>query len=204
MWIKSVKMFENEIFNDIIKSKEARILVMNKNGFTLVELLAVIAILGIIMGIVMVSTTSEFGSAKDKSEEVFISTISDALEIYLDDNDAKKLKYEKMDCMITKTHGNVSIYKSNITIMDVINSQYQPITSKDLVNPNRKDVNCNDNAKITIYRDDDYVYYYLIEKSELNCLSTCLDDDSGCLDTYKGNKYITNLPDELVKMGCIE
>lgn len=199
----SVKMFENEIFNDIIRNKKERILVMDKKGFTLVELLAVIAILGIIMGIVMVTTTGEFGSAKDKSEEVFISTIEDALEIYLNGNDAKKLKYEKMNCVITKTHGNVSIYKSNITIRNVINSQYQPITSDDLVNPNRQDVNCNDNAKITVYRDDDFVYYYLVEKSELNCLSTCLDNDSTCLDSFKGNKYITNLPEELIKKGCI-
>ena len=167
---------------------------MNKKGFTLIELIAVIAILAIVMGITLVTTTTGFGKAKKKSENVFIGTVKDAINIYIDSSDAKKLNYSKMGCMITKTHGNVSVYKAEITINDIINSEYSPISQDDLVNPSDKDKTCNVGAKITIYRDDDMVYYYLMERNNLDCLSTCNDNDC---------KYITNLPDELVMKGCI-
>ena len=43
---------------------------MNKKGFTLVELLATIVILGIVVGITMYSVNGGFKSAKEKTENV--------------------------------------------------------------------------------------------------------------------------------------
>lgn len=176
---------------------------MNKKGFTLVELLAVIAVLGIVMGIVLITTSSGFGDAKEKTEQAFIETIKDAADIYLDSSDAREKNFSSLGCTITKTHGNVKIYKANITLNDIINSELKPITKEDLVNPNNKDVECNINARVSIYRDDDYVYYYMIDKSSLNCLNRCDTQDNECIDGYKFGKYITNLPEKFIDKGCM-
>ena len=42
-----------------------------------------------------------------------------------------------------------------------MNSSYKPLSINDFVNPNPVNKNsCNKNAKISLYRDRDYVYYY--------------------------------------------
>lgn len=165
---------------------------MNSKGFTLVELLATVVLLAIIMGIVLVSTTGGFKKTKEDTEKLFIDTIEDAMDIYLD-SDAKNLSYgNEAVCTINKTHKvGVKIYKANdITFNDVINSTYHPLTESDLVNP-ANDKKCNATATISIYRDEDFVYYYKINKSEFKD-----DDNNECL-TSSG--FISNLPE-----GCTE
>ena len=157
---------------------------MNRKGFTLVELLATLVILGIILGIAIISVTSSFRNAKDKTEDVFVGTLEDAMDIYLD-SDARKLTFSTTKtCTINKTRGSVNVYKSTntSTFKDIINSTYSPLADQDLVNPANEKVTCNINASVEIYRDDDYVYYYKVSK-----------DNFGCL---KNGGYITNLPSE--------
>lgn len=157
---------------------------MNKKGFTLVELLATIVVMAIVVGIAIVSTNVNLNNAKDKTEEIFISTLEDTMKIYID-TDAKGLNYSSDPvCTLNKTHGKVNVYKaiSAVNFDTIINSNYHPITKKDLVNPNNQDVTCNSSANISIYRDSDYVYYYKVKKSDIGCLKTT------------GN--ITNLPSE--------
>ena len=153
-----------------------------KNGFTLVELLATLVILGIVLSITIVTVNGGFRSAKDKTEDVFVKTIEDALNIYID-SDAKRLNYNNEVGCIKKTHGSVKIYKASgsLSFNNVINSDYSPITASDLVNPANEGVSCNSMAPIEIYRDNDYVYYYKVAKNSFNCL---LNSDG----------YITNLP----------
>jgi hypothetical protein len=119
------------------------------------------------------------------------------MDIYLD-TDAKKLKYtEQCGSMINKKQPGtdntrtVKVYKANKSINiydDIINSEYHPISEKDMHNPARKgdaNYNCVNLNRITIdvYRDEDYVYYYSIDKANFNCLSD---------DNKEG--VITNLP----------
>ena len=149
---------------------------MNKKGFTLVELLATLVVLGIVMGIVLITTTGGFGKAKDKTEDVFIKTIEDALNIYLD-SDAKRLNFTNL-C----TNG---INKSHKVGVKVFKTTYSPITVNEMHNPANKEKDnyqCTnlDNVIINIYRDEDFVYYYAVDKSQFNCLN--------------GEGVITNLP----------
>ena len=159
---------------------------MNKKGFTLVELLATLVILGIVTGLTVIGINYNINNTKKKTEEVFIGTIKDAIKMYLD-SDARKLKYDNEVCTISKAlNDNVKVYKtsSNVNLDTIINSKYSPLLEEDLVNPNNE-ANCNINASVDIYRDEDYVYYYKMKKGNLNCLTIDLDG------------YITNLPE-----GC--
>ena len=148
---------------------------MNKKGFTLVELLATIVLLGVIAGIVVITVNTGFGNAKKKTEEIFVSTLQDALDVYLD-TDARQLSGKNDVGYVKKTHGNVRIYLiGTVSFNDVINSSMSPLNEDDFVNPAKEDGTCNttsnlENAIIEIYRDADYVYYYKFEKGELdNC-----------------------------------
>lgn len=143
---------------------------MNRRGFTLVELLATLVILGIVTSIVLIGINGGFNNAKDKTEDVFIKTVKDAMDIYLD-SDAKKLNFSKVEvCTLNKTHGKSKVYKSsdNITLNNIINSEFHPITQDDLVNPVNSS-KCDKNTIVNIYRDEDYVYYYEIN-SDMGCL----------------------------------
>lgn len=145
---------------------------MNNKGFTLVELLATIVILSIVAGITFGIINVNLGKTKTSTEEVFVETIKDALDMYLASN-AKKLNFTlKCSNQLNKKHGNVNVYKVVTNFVAVINSDYHPITQADLVNPANKDNTCNNasNISINIYRDDDYVYYYSVDKSEFGCL----------------------------------
>lgn len=168
---------------------------MNNKGFTLVELLATLVVLSIVIGISIAAMNFDFGFAKKKTEEVFIDTIKDAMEVYTS-SDGRNLSFvldTKSDgsvCTISKKRGDIKVYKAVTDFSKVINSKYKPITEKDLINPANEDVNCNVNATITIYRDEDFVYYYSIDKNDLRCLNNI----GGEYDTL-----ISNLPDSY---GC--
>lgn len=145
---------------------------MNNKGFTLTELLATIVVLAIVVGITVGIVNVNFGKTKKNTEEVFVDTIKDAMDMYLDSN-AKELNFTTV-CTneLNKTHGTVKVYKAVTNFSNVINSDYHPITQSDLVNPGNDGVACSnaDGIEINIYRDDDYVYYYKISKSEFGCL----------------------------------
>lgn len=166
---------------------------MNSKGFTLIELLATLVVLGIIFGISIVGLNFDFGSAKDKTEEIFVETIEDAMDMYLDSTQAKSLSISSTVGCISKSHGRVNLYKigNNITMQNVIDSDFKPLEQSDLVNP-ANEVKCANASDIVInvYKDDDFIYYYEIDKSEFGCLTEVTDDK------------ITNLPSYTSESGC--
>ena len=164
------------------------VIYMNKKGFTLVELIATIAVLGIIVSISIYAANGGFSQAKDKSEEVFIKTLKDAISIYTD-SDGKKLSFSTTEtCTIDKRFGKASVYKNTgtVTLRKVIESEYTPLQENEVKNPADENAVCNLNATISIYRDEDFVYYYRVSKNDLGCLK-------------QKDGYITNLPS-----GCLE
>ena len=119
---------------------------MNNKGFTLVELLATIVILSIVAGIAFGIINVNLGKTKTSTEEVFVETIKDALDMYLASN-AKKLNFTlKCSNQLNKKHGNVNVYKVVTNFVAVINSDYHPITQADLVNPANNDNTCNNDG----------------------------------------------------------
>ena len=162
------------------------VIYMNKKGFTLVELIATIAVLGIIVSISIYAANGGFAKAKEKSEDVFIKTLQDALDIYTDSN-AKSLSFSSASiCTIEKRFGSSNVYKNTatITFRDIINSDYTPLTAKEVVNPANETVPCDLGAPVSIYRDDDFVYYYQVSSASLKCLNTEGDITnlpSGCM-----------------------
>ncbi len=143
---------------------------MNKKGFTLIELLAVIVLLAIVAGITYTTVLSAGAKGREKTETIFIETLKDAINMYID-TDGKNLSYNNKVCTISKSTGTVDVYSSNIRFSDIINSSYRPISESDFINPINKDTVCNKDASITIYRDTDYVYYYKFNGNSLDCLT---------------------------------
>ena len=165
---------------------------MNKKGFTMIELLAVIVILACVLAIGYTSINGLHKNAKDKSEEVFINTIKDAIDIYMDsdtlEKDAKNLPYDSHTCTFRKriNDKDTDLYESStqLTINDIINSSYHPITKEDVAKNPANDEKCNLSVPVlTVYRDSDYVYYYKLDLGGLECL--------------KDTNVISNLPE-----GC--
>ncbi|MEI6532996.1 MAG: type II secretion system protein GspG [Candidatus Roizmanbacteria bacterium] len=59
-----------------------------KNGFTLLEILIVIAIIGILSGFVTIQVTSSIGKSYDSRRKSDLNAIQKALESYYNDNNA--------------------------------------------------------------------------------------------------------------------
>lgn len=154
---------------------------MNKKGFTLVELLAVIILLGLVFSFAVVSIKKIFDNTKEKSEDVFVETIKDALDVYLA-TDAKELLFNsKCGNTLDKSYEeDIEVFWTTIKMDDVIGSSMSPIKNSDLRNPANKK-KCDDDISIYIYKDAEHVYYYSVNKVDFDCL---LDDEG----------IISNLP----------
>ena len=145
---------------------------MNNKGFTLVELLATLVILSLVVGLALISFNFNFGKAKEKTEEVFVDTLRDAVDVYLSSEFGNLIVDKECSRTLQKEYdSSVKVVKMiAIKFNDVINSSYKPLVKSEFVNPANEDVVCNINASIDVYRDEDYVYYYSINKSDLGCL----------------------------------
>lgn len=145
---------------------------MNRKGFTMIELLAVIVVLGIVLVITFPNMTDVFKSSKLKSEEAFVERISQSIDSYVTLN-SSNITFEKQAGTFKKVLGTkeppVDVYKGTITMNTIIGSNI--ITGKDYKNPGNENVACNVNAEIEVYRDSDYVYCHKIKKDSLGCLT---------------------------------
>lgn len=142
---------------------------MNRKGFTLIELLAVIVVLALILVITFPNLTNVFKNSKLKNEQIFVDRLSQTIDSYVSLN-SDQITFEDYGTGTkTGSNGTVSIYKGTITVQNIINDKL--ITAEDYINPGNKEVQCNKNAEIEVYRDSDYVYCHKVKKEALNCLS---------------------------------
>lgn len=151
---------------------------MNRKGFTLIEVLVVIVILGIILVIAVPSLLYVYNDSKLKSEEIFVDRLSDVIDSYIKLN-SSGIVFIKENYSANKKNGDettysVDIYRGPIKVNNIITDNL--LSENDYVNAGNKDVSCNKEAEIEVYRDSDYVYCYKVNKSSLGCLT----------DEYKG------------------
>jgi prepilin-type N-terminal cleavage/methylation domain-containing protein len=59
---------------------------MNKRGFTLIELIAVIVILGVLLSITTMSVTSYLNETKEKSFESLVESVETSAQMYIADH----------------------------------------------------------------------------------------------------------------------
>lgn len=144
---------------------------MNRRGFTLIELLAVIVVLGLVLTISIPSITDAYKNSKIKSEEAFLERLSQTIDSYVKLN-SDKITFTQ-EGTATKTENGttylVDIKIGTIKIQDIINDNL--ISSSDFVNAGNKEVSCNTNAVVEVYKDSDFVYCYKMPIDNLNCLS---------------------------------
>lgn len=168
---------------------------MNNKGFTLVELLATIVILGIVLGIVSVSVIGIINKTKEKSEEIFVKNIGSSVQSYISTNRlkwsrsstplgtfkkcnrvnasgacltrGKNVKYETKE--LYSVSGGV-LNNSSFSLKELISGNY--IESNKIINPKNKLDCMKDNSNILyayIYKDEDSVYYYYVDMSNSSC-----------------------------------
>lgn len=180
---------------------------LNNKGFTLIELLTTLIILGLVIGLTITTMNVNVEKTAEKTEEIFVDTLRDAIDMYVTSN-LGRLGSNKTMCVNKLRKGrkgngledggdyrDIDVYEikkndgSYITFNDIIgDSNNNVLTDKEFVNPaneGKDRFNCEKDAVIKLYRDDDFVYYYYVEKSGLDCLNN-INDEYGMV--------ISNLP----------
>lgn len=165
---------------------------IDKKGFTLIELLATIVILGIISTVTVVSVINSYQKSKEKSEEVFIEQIKEYIGDYSSLYGAKlnydyyadsEKCYENFDGREVCTDVVIN-YSKDKNIEDIADS----IVSETLINPSTKIPCDSSNTDLTIYRDSDYVYCFVLDKNPDNsCISHKVENCSGIYKNWNDN-----------------
>jgi len=144
---------------------------MNRKGFTLIELIAVILILSIILVIAAPNISNVYKNSKLKSEKIFVDRLSSIIDSYVKLNSGE-IGFTNYGTANKDEEGSsytVNISKGTITIQDIIDDNL--LTKEDYVNAGNKEVSCNKEAEIEVYRDSDFVYCHKVKKESLGCLT---------------------------------
>lgn len=156
---------------------------LNEKGFTLVELLATIVVLGLLATLTITGISALIKNSKEKAEEVFMQQLKEYTDDYISLN-SPGISFTK-DTTKNKCTGSgenkicssVQTYKSTNTIS--LNDVKNAIVGKDLTNP-VTEKKCN-NETIQFVRDEDFVYCFTITPSEDSCIKETIDT---CKDIY--------------------
>ena len=172
---------------------------MDNKGFTLVELLATVAIIAIVGSIATAGVISIINNSKNKSEEIFVNKISNLIDDYLDLYPPNKkiedtiISFEKCgsgnNCYEVEAY-EVTKDTGEIHLIDLVNTGI--ITKDKLINPKNKEqcLISGDGPKITVYRDNEYVYYYSVDFCEDTPCDCNINEENGYINTFSENLKI--------------
>lgn len=178
---------------------------MGNKGFTLVELLATIVIIGIVMGIAVNGVIHYIHTSKLKSEKIFVDKIENALKSYLAVKGSSLTEQEDLPVLYRKClkvgeeGGSTNSCKDvkvknfgtiNLSVITKSDDEFEASSSyskEDLINPKNNE-NClsGSDPNIRVFRDDDFVYYYYLDLKDSSC------------DIDVSNQIVSNLPKDLV------
>ena len=178
---------------------------MNNKGFTLVEMLSVVVILGIVMGIATNGVLSYIETSKKKSEKIFVDKIENAVKSYISlngsgiSNKIGGISSSFTKCKRVTSDGSSCNNNDKVdsTAYELVGFKLSKITNRsggsnivqedNMVNPKNKKkcfVGTND-SEVSLFKDSEKVYYYYVDLSGLSC------------DISDENKIITNIPKNL-------
>lgn len=132
---------------------------MNKNGFTLVELLATVVILGVLITIASFSATAMINNAKKKAGSLAVSNLKEAAITYYKQNNIKLSKCTA-GFMVDGDNTSSCITKANEV---TVNTLIEAGVFTDTKNA------CDKNATVTVYR-------YVDPDSGIDELRSYVDD----------------------------
>lgn len=115
---------------------------MNKKAFTMIELLAVVLILGIIMAIAVTSYNGYLKTSRDKSFKLAENSFNDTLEEAYVDCIGNKSKNDFCQNHDKPTAGSTD----TVYLYELINSDY----SESIKNPYNTNESCDENSYIKI------------------------------------------------------
>ncbi len=197
---------------------------MNNKGFTLVELLATIVIIGLVMGIATNNVLKHIKTTKTQSEKIFIEKTTKLIDEYLSTNGSNltvkgpNISFEKEYYGYSKNKDKEGSTKEIVTanelngfnISELINKNLVDIN--DFINPSNKK-RCLEknntgtyikNPQIRVWKDSDYVYYYYIDLSKTNT-SCDISEANGIISTITPSLclQISNASYDAEKRKCI-
>ncbi len=134
----------------------------NKKGFTLVELLAVIVLLGLIISIGVPGVMKISEKMKSKSLNTKIDIVESAAVLWGQDNKTLLQAEPKEECYYEKDSNNM--YSCNkISVEKLIEEDFLDGDSngKSFINPkNNKDLASDEDCKVHVYKKNNRVYAY--------------------------------------------
>ena len=133
---------------------------MRNKGFSLVELVVVIALIGLIMTIIMSATINSREQALNKMDEEMKKNIKSAAEMYaidLDDSDSNEYNCKELSEWCTKDNG----------MWDEVEISLNSLIQKGYFQDSSKHCDEDENKKITIERNNGN--YIITGIESINC-----------------------------------
>lgn len=144
----------------------------NRNGFTLVEVLAVISILGVVMILLVPTMLQTFYDAKGMLDDYVVEDIKDAAKMWITDYDLGVYKYKYTGATTTI---NGTEYKNGdlMTPYDfkvyAIENKGVKVTVKELVEGGYYDDDCKYAGTKIKYKDTDGIEKTKVLEKDMNC-----------------------------------
>ncbi len=146
---------------------------MNKKGFTLVEILSVLVLIGLLLGLAIPGINKISSNMKKKSYSKKVSLVESAAELWGQDN--KTLLQSSSDCEI-KGGEKVSCYK--ITVGSLIENNYldSDKNSGEYISP--LDNSNMKNQCVYVYKKNNRVYSYFADEDGKGCYNDNEEQDT--------------------------
>lgn len=144
----------------------------NRNGYTLVEVLAVISILGIVMVLVLPTVLSVFGNSKKMLSEQEKEILIDAAKYYIIDIDEGVKPFIYQGNNPTTINGKTYSKGQELSVYDartyLIENDGIIITALDLVNGKYYDKDCIYEGSIVDYKENGVIKTSVAQK-DISC-----------------------------------